>query len=71
MREQSEAERRAIWPCVNVATWRRERSDRSIQQICKPLQKNQVPYVLAVTRPNEESSNRLYQLALNFVYSIE
>ena len=26
------AERRAIWPCLNVATWRRERSDRAIQQ---------------------------------------
>ena len=24
---------RAIWPCLNVATWRRERSDRTIQQI--------------------------------------
>ena len=28
------AERRAIWPCLNVATWRTERSDRAIQQIC-------------------------------------
>ena len=27
------AKRRAIWPCLNVATWRRERSDRAIQQI--------------------------------------
>ena len=27
MQERSEAERRAIWPCLNVATWRRERSD--------------------------------------------
>ena len=26
------AKRRAIWPCLNVATWRRERSDRAIQQ---------------------------------------
>ena len=26
--------RRAIWPCLNIATWRRERSDRAIQQIC-------------------------------------
>ena len=34
MQERSEAERRAIWPCLNVATWRRERSDRAIQQIC-------------------------------------
>ena len=33
MQERSEAERRAIWPCLNVATWRRERSDRPIQQI--------------------------------------
>ena len=33
MQERSEAERRAIWPCLNVATWRRERSDRAIQQI--------------------------------------
>ena len=33
--------------------------------------KNQVPYILAVTAPNEESPNRLYRLALNFVYSIE
>ena len=24
MQERSEAERRAIWPCLNVATWRRE-----------------------------------------------
>ena len=31
--ERSEAERRAIWPCLNVATWRRERNDRAIQQI--------------------------------------
>ena len=31
---RSEAERRAIWPCLNVATWRRERSDLVIQQIC-------------------------------------
>ena len=30
----AEAEGRAIWPCLNVATWRRERSDRAIQQIC-------------------------------------
>ena len=29
MQERSEAERRAIWPCLNVATWRRERSDRA------------------------------------------
>ena len=35
MQERSEAERRAIWPCLNVATWRRERSDRAIQQIRK------------------------------------
>ena len=34
MQERSEAERRAIWPCLNVVTWRRERSDRAIQQIC-------------------------------------
>ena len=33
MQERSEAERRAIWTCLNVATWRRERSDRAIQQI--------------------------------------
>ena len=33
MQERSETERRAIWPCLNVATWRRERSDRAIQQI--------------------------------------
>ena len=32
--KRSEAERRAIWPCLNVATWRRKRSDRAIQQIC-------------------------------------
>ena len=43
MQERSEAERRATWPCLNVATWRRERSDRAIQQICKPFQINQVP----------------------------
>ena len=36
MQERSEAERRAIWPCLNVATWRRERSDRDIQQTYKP-----------------------------------
>ena len=29
MQERSEAERRAIWPCLNVGTWRRERSDRA------------------------------------------
>ena len=33
LQERSEAERRAIWQCLNVATWRRERSDRAIQQI--------------------------------------
>ena len=33
MQERSEAERRAIWPCLNVATWRRERSDRAIQHM--------------------------------------
>ena len=33
MQERSEAEQRTIWPCLNVATWRRERSDRAIQQI--------------------------------------
>ena len=27
------AKRRAISPCLNVATWRRERSDRAIQQL--------------------------------------
>ena len=43
MQERSEAERRAIWPCLNAATWRRERSDRALQQICKPFQINQVP----------------------------
>ena len=48
MQERSEAERRTIWPCLNVATWRRERSDRAIQQICKPFQINQVS-TLAVT----------------------
>ena len=31
--KRSEAERRAMWPCLNVATWRRERSDRAIKQI--------------------------------------
>ena len=30
----AKAERPAIWPCLNVATWRRERSDRAIQQKC-------------------------------------
>ena len=30
MQERSEAERRAIWPCLNVATCR---SDRAIQQM--------------------------------------
>ena len=49
MQEQNEAERRANWPCLNVATWRRERSDRAIQHICQPLQLNQVPYILAAT----------------------
>ena len=36
MQGRSEAERRAIWPCLNVATWRKKRSDvnRAIQQIC-------------------------------------
>ena len=24
---------RAIWPCLNVGTWRRERSDRAIHRI--------------------------------------
>ena len=47
MQERSEAERRAIWPCLNVATWRRERSDRAILQIL--TSSNQVPYILAVT----------------------
>ena len=36
-------ERRAIWPCLNVATWRRERSDRAIQQICYPVFEAMVP----------------------------
>ena len=31
--KRSEAERRVIWTCLNVATWRRDRSDRAIQQI--------------------------------------
>ena len=35
------------------------------------FKKNQVPYILAVTEPNEESPNILYRLALNFVYNIE
>ena len=34
MQERSEAERRAMWPCLIVAIWRRERSDRALQQIC-------------------------------------
>ena len=33
MQQRSGAERRAIWTCLNVAIWRRERSDRAIQQI--------------------------------------
>ena len=33
MQERSEAEPRAIRPCLNVATWRRERSVRAIQRI--------------------------------------
>ena len=33
MQERSEAEQRAIWPCLNVATWRRELSDRALQRI--------------------------------------
>ena len=33
MQERNEAERRARWPCLNIATWRRERSDRALQQI--------------------------------------
>ena len=37
MQERREAERRAMWPCLNVATWRKERSDRAIQQVCKPF----------------------------------
>ena len=32
--KRSEAKRRVTWPCLNVATWRRERSDQAIQQIC-------------------------------------
>ena len=63
MQERSEAERRAIWPCLNVATWRRERSDKYAN-----LQKNQVPYILAVTAPNEESPNRLYGESPNRLY---
>ena len=31
---RSEAERHAIRPSLNVATWRRERSNRTLQQIC-------------------------------------
>ena len=31
MQERNEAERRDIWSCLNVATWRRERSDRAIR----------------------------------------
>ena len=37
MQKRSEEERRSIWPCLNVATWRRERSDRVVQQICYPV----------------------------------
>ena len=37
MQERSEVERRAIWPCLNVATWRKERSDRAIQQTLTSL----------------------------------
>ena len=28
MQERSEVERRAMWPCLNVTTWRMERSDK-------------------------------------------
>ena len=28
MQERREAERLGIWPCLNVATWRKERSDQ-------------------------------------------
>ena len=46
------AERCAIWPCLNVATWRRERSDRAIQQICQAL---------LGTTPSQEFSGRLHK----------
>ena len=29
MQARSEAERRVIWPCLNVATWRREKAKLS------------------------------------------
>ena len=41
MQERSEAERRATWPCLNVATLTYNKYE--------PLQINQVPYILAVT----------------------
>ena len=33
MQERSEAERRVIRPCLNVATWRRERSDNKHDKV--------------------------------------
>ena len=33
MQERSEAERRAIWPCLNVATWRRIPKASNIQSV--------------------------------------
>ena len=45
MQERSEAERRAIWPCLNVATWRRERSDRAIQQMLFATKYNQMKII--------------------------
>ena len=44
VQERSEAERRAIRPCLDIATWRRERSDRAKQQKCQRLQINQVSH---------------------------
>ena len=43
------AERRAIWACINVATGRRERSNRAIQHIWKFFRVNHVLYILTVT----------------------
>ena len=67
MQERSEAERRAIWPCLNVATWRRERSDRAIQQIML-TSSNQVSYISAVTALKARKLN--FAVAVHVMFAL-
>ena len=54
MQERSEAERRAIWPCLNVATWPTTTDVTTTNMLTST---NQVPYILAVTALNASKLN--------------